>query len=133
TLCGVSPSRQRRADDLAKLLDGRRRRKARIRRRRRRITIALLTLAILIPVGVTIAGFATAEAFLNSCSLDTLKPIKIGQTSFIYAADGSLLGSIPAERHRQPVVLKDVSFWMKKATVAVEDRRFYSNKGVDYE
>jgi len=129
----VSPSRQQRAEDLGRLLEGRRRRKARIRRRRRRITIALVTLAILIPVGVTVAGFATAEAFLSSCNLDTLKPIKIGQTSFIYAADGSLLGSIPAERHREPVALRDVSFWMKKATVAVEDRRFYSNKGVDYE
>ena len=129
----MSPSRQQRADELGRLLEGRRRRKARIRRRRRRVLIAIVTLAILIPVGVTVAGFATAEAFLSSCNLDTLKPIKIGQTSFIYAADGSLLGSIPAERHRQPVALRDVSFWMKKATVAVEDRRFYSNRGVDYE
>jgi len=129
----VSRSRQQRADDLGRLLEGRRRRKARIRKRRRRITIAVVTLAILIPVGVVVAGFATAEAFLNSCNLESLKPIRIGQTSFIYAADGSLLGSIPAERHRQPVPLRKVSFWMKKATVAVEDRRFFTNSGVDYE
>ena len=129
----MSPSRQRRADELGRLLEGRRRRKARIRRRRRRVLIAIVTLAILIPVGVTVAGLATAETFLSSCNLDQLHPIRIGQTSFIYAADGSLLGSIPAERHRQPVALRDVSFWMKKATVAVEDRRFYSNRGVDYE
>ena len=90
-------------------------------------------LAILIPVGVAVAGFATAEAFLSSCDLNSLKPIKIGQTSFIYAANGSLLGSIPAEKHREPVPLRKVSFWMKKATVAVEDRRFFTNSGVDYE
>jgi penicillin-binding protein 1A len=129
----VSPSRQQRAEELGRLLEGRRRRKARIRKRRQRVLIGLVTLAILIPVGVAVAGFATAEAFLSSCNLDTLKPIKIGQTSFIYAADGSLLGSIPAEKHRQPVPLRSVSFWMQKATVAVEDRRFLTNSGIDYE
>jgi penicillin-binding protein 1A len=129
----VSPSRQQRAEELGRLLEGRRRRKARIRKRRQRVLIGLVTLAILIPVGVAVAGFATAEAFLSSCNLDTLKPIKIGQTSFIYAADGSLLGSIPAEKHRQPVPLRNVSFWMQKATVAVEDRRFLTNSGIDYE
>ena len=129
----MSPSRQQRAEELGRLLEGRRRRKARIRKRRQRVLIGLVTLAILIPVGVAVAGFATAEAFLSSCNLDTLKPIKIGQTSFIYAADGSLLGSIPAEKHRQPVPLRSVSFWMQKATVAVEDRRFLTNSGIDYE
>ncbi len=79
------------------------------------------------------AGFATAEAFLGSCSLSSLKPIPIGQTSFLYAADGSVLGSIPAQHHRQPVRLRAVSHWMQSATVAVEDRRFYTNSGVDYQ
>jgi len=129
----VSPSRQDRADELGRLLDGRRRRKARIRRRRRRAVVALFALAVVTVIAVVAAGFTTAEAFLSSCNLNSLKPIHIGQTSFIYAADGSLLGSIPAERHREPVPLNKVSFWMKKATIAVEDRRFYSNKGVDYE
>jgi len=31
------------------------------------------------------------------------------------------------------VHLRAVSHWMRDATVAVEDRRFYSNRGVDYE
>jgi penicillin-binding protein 1A len=104
-----------------------------MRRRRRRALAALVALAIVVVIGVVAAGFTTAEAFLSSCNLNSLKPIHIGQTSFIYAADGSLLGSIPAEVHREPVALRKISFWMKKATVAVEDRRFYSNKGVDYE
>ena len=30
-------------------------------------------------------------------------PVEIGQNSFVYADDGSLLGSIPAERNREPV------------------------------
>ncbi len=95
--------------------------------------MVVAAIAVAVPVGVVAAGFGTAEAFLSSCSLSTLKAIPIGQTSFLYAADGSLLGSIPAERHRQPVPLRAVSHWMKAATVAVEDRRFYKNNGVDYE
>jgi penicillin-binding protein 1A len=130
----VSPSRQRRLAELAVLLDGRRRRRrSRIRRRRRRVALVVAAFAIAVPLGLAVAGFTSAEAFLGSCSLASLKPIEIGQTSFLYAADGSLLGSIPAQRHRQPVPLGAVSHWMKDATVAVEDRRFYSNNGVDYE
>ena len=89
--------------------------------------------AIAVPLGLVVAGFTTAEAFLGSCSLGSLKPIEIGQTSFLYAADGSLLGSIPAQRHRQPVRLRAVSHWMQSATVAVEDRRFFAHGGVDYQ
>jgi membrane peptidoglycan carboxypeptidase len=129
----VSPSRQQRLAELAVLLEGRRRRRSRLRRRRHRAALVVVALAICIPLGLVVAGFTTAEAVLASCSLGSLKPIEIGQTSFLYAADGSLLGSIPAERHRQPVALRQVSFWMKEATVAIEDRRFYSNNGVDYE
>ena len=56
-----------------------------------------------------------------------------GSNSFIYAANGSLLGSIPAEKNRQPVTLAQTSRWMPKATVAIEDRRFYSHGGVDFQ
>ena len=59
--------------------------------------------------------------------------MQIGQNSFVYAADGSLLGSIPAEHNRQPVALSQISPWMSKATIAIEDRRFYQHGGVDYE
>jgi penicillin-binding protein 1A len=93
----------------------------------------IATAAVVVVVGLVAGGFGAAEAFQASCSLSTLKPISIGQTSFLYASDGSLLGSIPAQRHRQPVPLASVSYWMRRATVAVEDRRFYSNSGVDYE
>ena len=124
----MSPSRQQRAAELTLLLDRRRRRRNRIRRRRRRVAAAVATLAVLVAVGVVAAGFGTAEAFLSSCSLSSLKPIDIGQTSFLYAADGSLLGSIPAQRYRQPVPLRAMSHWIKEATVAVEDRRFYHSR-----
>ena len=83
--------------------------------------------------GAVLGGLAAAEAFSSSCNLSSLQPVSTEQTSFVYAADGSLLGAIPAERNRQPVALRDVSAWMRKATVAIEDRRFYTHGGVDYE
>ena len=82
------------------------------------------------------AGIATGAAVLAlgpRCDLDALHPISIGQNSFVYAADGSLLGVIPAERNRQVVPLGHISPWLTRATVAIEDRRFYQHGGVDAE
>ena len=79
------------------------------------------------------AAVTSVVAFGADCDLKTLRPVSIGQNSFIYAADNSILGAIPAEKNRQPVPLKRISAWMPKATVAIEDRRFYEHGGVDVE
>jgi penicillin-binding protein 1A len=79
------------------------------------------------------AAFTGAAAFRDSCTLASLQEVRIGQNSFVYAADGSFLGTIPAENNRQPVKLDAVSAWLPKATVAIEDRRFYEHDGLDYE
>src|SRR5207342_788802 len=60
-------------------------------------------------------------------------PARIGQNTFVYAADGSLLGVIPAERNREVVTLREMSPWLRRATVAIEDRRFYDHGGLDAE
>ena len=83
--------------------------------------------ALIAAVGVTGAGVV-----FTRCSMNDLDEVSIGQNSFVYAADGSLLGSIPAEKNRQPVSLAGVSPWMPKAVVAIEDKRFYEHGGVDY-
>jgi penicillin-binding protein 1A len=80
-----------------------------------------------------IAGSAGVLAYGSSCDLGSLQSVRIGQNTFLYAADGSLLGSIPAERNRQPVTAEGMSLWIRKATIAVEDRRFFAHGGVDLE
>jgi penicillin-binding protein 1A len=80
-------------------------------------------------VGTAGAVFALG----SSCDLGSLRPAKIGQNTFVYASDGSLLGAIPAERNRRIVPLEEVSPWLAKATIAIEDRRFYRHRGVDAE
>ncbi len=88
-------------------------------------------LALLFVVGG--AAVTSVATFGSSCDLNSLQQVEIGQNSFVYAANNSILGSIPAERNRQPVPLKQISPWMPKATVAIEDRRFYEHGGVDVE
>ena len=78
-------------------------------------------------------GVGAVAKFRSSCDLNQLRPVQIGQNSFVYAADSSLLGSIPAERNRTPVSLRKTSIWTQRATVAIEDHRFYEHGGVDYE
>jgi penicillin-binding protein 1A len=126
----VSSTPRRRSED--ELADAVRRHRRRRKSRRRRTGTLLLALAILVPGALVAAGFTATAAFRSSCSLSSLEPVTIGQNSFVYAADGSLLGSIPAERNREPVQLHEVSPWMRRATIAIEDRRFYRHGGVDY-
>ena len=91
----------------------------------------LLLVVAGILVAAAVAGGAGVYAFGSSCDLSSLREVRIGQNTFVYAADGSLLGSIPAERNRQVVTLSRVSPWVPKATIAIEDRRFYEHGGID--
>jgi penicillin-binding protein 1A len=106
------------------------RRRARARSRRRLIVIAVVVV-VLAGVAALVGGAFTGASAALSCDLSSLRPVTIGQNSFIYAADGSNLGSIPAERNRQPRGMEDISHWVPEATVAIEDRRFYNHIGVD--
>jgi penicillin-binding protein 1A len=125
---------RRRADELDFILAHRGRKRKRTARiqRRRRAGVAVGTLALVILIILVTVGFGAGTALSASCDLDTLRPVEIGANSFVYAKDGSLLGSIPAERNREPVSSSQMSKWLPRATVAIEDRRFWQHGGVDY-
>jgi penicillin-binding protein 1A len=109
----------------------------RLRRRRhrpsRRGRTLLLLSALVVLVAAGIAGATAVITLAPRCDLSALRPTKIGQNTFVYAADGSRLGAIPAERNRQVVPLARMSRWLPLATVAIEDRRFYEHGGIDPE
>ncbi|HEY6835424.1 MAG TPA: PBP1A family penicillin-binding protein [Gaiellaceae bacterium] len=130
------PSRgrgRREDDDFENLLRLTRRRRGRTTARKKRRTRIFLGALFILLLAVVVSGVGSVAAFRSSCDLNQLRPVEIGQNSFIFAADGSLLGSIPAERNRTPVQLWKISPWMGKATVAIEDHRFYEHGGVDYQ
>ena len=111
----------------------RKRRRARVRSRRRR-NLAVVALILAVTGGAIVAGTVGGAAALgSSCDLSSLQQIEFGTNSFVYAADGSLLGAIPSEKNRQPVPLKTISPYMRRATIAIEDRRFYQHGGLDFE
>jgi penicillin-binding protein 1A len=128
----VTPRRP--SDDLDYILAhrGRKRKRSARVRRRRRAGVAAATFAIVAGIVIVTVGAGAGTALSASCDLNTLRPVEIGANSFVYAYDGSLLGSIPAERNREPVTNAQMSKWLPRATVAIEDRRFWQHGGVDY-
>ena len=128
-------------DNDADLLAAAARRHRRSRRSRKgrsgrgRLIGGLATLVIILGglAGVAIVGAAIAPSVIRSqCDLRSLKPISIGTNSFITASDDSLLGTIPAKKNRQELTLAQMSPWLPKATVAIEDRRFWQHGALDY-
>ena len=129
----MPPPRGGRSQPDTFLLDRlRKRRRKRVKNRRKRLGKLMLGVFIGTALFLAVSSFTGAAVWMNSCDLDTLNPVEVGQNSFIFAADGSLLGSIPAERNRQPVGLDQISPWAPKATIAIEDRRFYRHGALDW-
>ena len=120
-------------------------RTVRARRRRPRHTLrrvvlwitGVLLLLVLLSAG---AGVATVALFLKDpsrfvgCDLDSERPRARGEKSFMYARDTTPLGAIPSPWNREPIRLSRMGKWLPKATVAIEDRRFWErDRAVDYE
>jgi penicillin-binding protein 1A len=116
------------------LFPSRRRKRHRQRRRNRRKRLGRLVVGATLATTLVlvVSGFTGAAVWMASCDLNSLKPVGVGENSFVYAFDGSLLGSIPAEKNRQPVTLEQMSDWVPKATVAIEDRRYWNHGALDY-
>ena len=128
------PRRRRRAqpDPLELRIQRRRRQRHKARKHRgRKLALLLVLLLVLTGIAGAVASLGGASEINKRCDLDNLRPVAIGQNTFVYAADDSFLGTIPAEKNRTPVELNTVSPYMRKAILAIEDRRFYEHGGID--
>ena len=91
------------------------------------VLLAVVGIGALGAVGWVVATAASAP------SLDSLKPVNMGATSVVYAADGERLGFITDNILRQPIGRSQIPVNIRNATVAIEDKRFYEHKGVDFQ
>jgi penicillin-binding protein 1A len=114
---------------------------ARRRRPRHRIRRALawsaaaFVLTLVVAAGVAaavVALFVHRPDVFVACDLAHPRPL--GQNSYLYARDGTRLGSVPTSSNRRPIPLARMGKWLPAATVAIEDRRFWERRSaLDYQ
>jgi len=111
-------------------------------RRRRRNSGGGASRAVFLTMGVlsatAVIGVLAAVGWIlgiaaSAPDIKSLKPVNPGASSVVYAADGQRLGFIQADILRTPIGSSLIPTSVKNATVSIEDKRFYSHKGVDIE
>ena len=100
---------------------------------RTKIVAAAALAGSLILLGIMGAGGWVFSIASDAPDPADLKPINKGTNSVVYAGDGSRLGLIDSDEVRTPIALKDMPKVFQDATIAIEDERFYSHDGIDYE
>ncbi|MET0801024.1 MAG: transglycosylase domain-containing protein [Actinomycetota bacterium] len=81
-----------------------------------------------------IGSLVLLATLANACDLpeiDEYDPLPLAQTSFLFAADGSLITELHAAEDRVVLRKRQMATWVREAAVAIEDRRFYAHHGVD--
>jgi membrane peptidoglycan carboxypeptidase len=84
--------------------------------------------------GATALGLLVMTVAATACGLPKLEdaqPRVLAQTSFLYAADGSLITELHAGEDRVVLAYAQMPQSIKDATVAIEDQRFWYHHGVD--
>ena len=81
-----------------------------------------------------LAGVVSLALIGTACGLPDIedyKALPLAQTSFLYAADGSLITELHAAEDRVVLRRGQMTQDVRDAAVAIEDRRFYFHHGVD--
>jgi penicillin-binding protein 1A len=80
---------------------------------------------------LTATAFAAASCGLPRLNVHQAEAPVLAQTSFVLAADGSIITALHAEQNRVIVASSRIPQNIKEAVVAIEDRRFYEHMGID--
>jgi penicillin-binding protein 1A len=111
-------------------------RQRRLRRRAGASRAIILTILVLVAGGIiaVLSAVGYVVGIANSApDINSLKAQDPGRNSTVYAADGQKLGIIQNDILRFPIPSSKIPQNVRDATVAIEDERFYSHKGVDFE
>src|SRR5689334_1660910 len=100
-----------------------------------RLLLGLALLGVLLVLAGAGSAYAAYAQLANSLQgrLDTLQKHNSFQTSRIYDRHGTLLYEFFDAGKRTRVPLSQISPILVDATVAIEDKTFFENPGVDYE
>jgi penicillin-binding protein 1A len=117
-------------------MSGSRRRSRRRRHRGHPLRNGLLALLVAIGFAALGAGAVAADwvvgVLRDTPDITQVKPKPQGAISTVYAGDGTRLGFISSDVLRRQVPSSRIARAVKRATVDIEDRRFYRHGGVDY-
>lgn len=88
------------------------------------------------PRGTIVAMALLCALVASACDLPTLREARrdaaaLPQTSFLYAADGTLITRLHAGEDRVVVRASKIPEVVRDATIAIEDQRFYDHSGLD--
>jgi penicillin-binding protein 1A len=98
-----------------------------------RHVLQIAAAVVIVFVGAYAVGTAVAGPFFwYPCSLNGLEPHGPARASVLFYSDGSRLGTLGASTNRLPVSLPQISPVLRRAIIDTEDRRFYSNDGIDF-
>jgi penicillin-binding protein 1A len=126
--------RSRRDLELERVLFARHGRLRRRHRKRRSIVlVAVLLIAAVTALLLATVAFTGSQILLSACSLQDLRPLSLGENSFLYTDNMRLLGVVPSATNRQPLPLSKISPSLPEATVAIEDARFWQHSALDYQ
>jgi len=90
----------------------------------------VLAAGMLVPVAAIAKTGLTTGNNIVSALPSSFEKLPISEPSTIVDADGKTIANF-YQQNREPVKLDDISPYMRKAIVSVEDERFYEHNGVD--
>src|SRR5215208_6787118 len=109
------------------------------RRQRRRggagskVLFLVAGIAVAVGLGAVAVASWVLDVAAEAPSLAACKKVDRGGNTVLYAGNGSKLGLVDSGEAHQPVAIDRVPKRLQRATVAIEDERFYEHGGIDYE
>ena len=123
-----------RPDDVARRSRARRQKvTARKKRKFLWLKITAIVVLLLCIVGFGMAAGAIFALSRNLPSLEELRKRQNPQNTTIYDRHGEVISELHGAENRVLVTSAEIPEVMKQATVAVEDERFYTHHGVDFQ
>ena len=122
------------ADDLPR--GGRERRQKTTAKKKRKFLWLKITAIVVVLLVIVVLGVAAGAIFALSRNLPSLEELRQRPNAVnttIYDRHGEMIAELHGAENRVLVLSNEIPEVMKQATVAVEDERFYTHHGVDFQ